>query len=318
MLQGIRILDFTQLLPGPFATRRLAEMGAEVVKIEPPKGDPARWLGRRVDDTGIVFLANQANKQSLFVDLKTEEGLNRVKAIAATADVVIEGFRPGIADRLGIGYEQIKAMNPSVIYCSLTGYGQTSSLASLAGHDLNYVARSGLLAQLKDRSGQPIVPNVQFADLIGGLAAVERILAALVARSRTGEGAYLDVDMVSALQDLLHIHTYASEHLGADEGIHEVSGAYVCYQLYPTKDGRTVALAALEPKFWIRFCQAVDRSDWMESQFTEASDQNPVYLQLKELFASRTMQAWTELGMQADCCLQPVLSVSEKAMRFDA
>ena len=226
--------------------------------------------------------------------------------------MLLEGFRPGTADRLGIGYEQVKKVNPTVIYCSLTGYGQQPNrLAHLAGHDLNYAARSGLLAQLKDASGHPIVPSVPFADLIGGLVAVEAILAALVNKERTGIGAYLDVAMMVALQGMLHIHAMASATIGAEDGIHEINGHYVCYHLYPTKDGRTVALAALEEKFWENFCLAVNRPDWLDQQYLPALAEQPVYQQIREMFRQRTMKEWTELGERADCCLQPVLSIQE-------
>ena len=306
------MLDVTQLLPGPFATQRLADMGAEVIKVEPPQGDSARRLGRLAKGTGIVFLANNDGKQLLNVDLKTEAGLRQVMEIAATADVVLEGFRPGTADRLGIGYDQLQKINPSVVYCSLTGYGQPPSrLASLAGHDLNYAARSGLLSQLKDKGGQPIVPNVQFADVISGLIAVERIVSALVHKERTGQGAYLDVSMTAALQELLNIHAMTVNEFGVEDGIPEITGQFVCYHLYSTKDGKTVSLAALEDKFWKNFCQAVDRPDWMDHQFAPAEEQHPIYEQIRALFLQRTMKEWTVLGETEDCCLQPVLSIRE-------
>ena len=311
-LQGIRVLDFSQLLPGPFATKRLAEMGAEVIKIEPPGGDPARWLGRPKESTGVVFLANNEHKKSLNMDLKTVEGREQVLEIAATVDVVLEGFRPGTADRLGIGYEAIKAINPSVVYCSLTGYGQAPHpQAHLAGHDLNYAARSGLLSQLVGSDGMPIVPRVQFADLIGGLVAVEGILAALLQKERTGQGAYLDVAMMAALQGFLHIHAMAAATLGVEDGIHEITGQYVCYHLYETQDGRTMSLAALEEKFWRNFCLAVNREDWIDHHDAKALDDDPWYRQIKALFLTRTMEEWTALGEAADCCLQPVLTIRE-------
>ncbi len=311
-LQGIRVLDFTQLLPGPFATKRLAEMGAEVMKVEPPGGDPARWLGRTKESTGIVYLANNDHKHTITIDLKTAQGLEQALKIAATVDVVLEGFRPGTADRLGIGYEQIKSINPSIVYCSLTGYGQPPNrLSHLAGHDLNYVATSGLLSQMTDSAGKPIVPRVQFADLIGGLVAVEGILAALLQKARTGQGDYIDVAMMSALQGFLHIHAMSESILGVDDGIHEITGRYVCYHLYETKDRRTMSLAALEEKFWRNFCLAVNRPDWIDHHLAPATDDDPWYREIKALFLTRTMGEWTTLGEAADCCLQPVLTIHE-------
>ena len=311
-LEGVRVLDFTQFLPGPFATKRLADMGAQVIKIEPPQGDPARRLGRTEQETGIVFLANNEHKQSIYVNLKSAADRERVMQIAATVDVVLEGFRPGVAERLGIGFEQIRKINPSIIYCSLTGYGQPPNrLAHLAGHDLNYVARSGLLTQLTDRTGQPIVPNFQFADLIGGLVAEEAILAALVNKQRTGKGAYLDVAMLAALQGMLHIHAMAVATNGVEDGMEETTGKYVCYNLYSTQDGRMVTLAALEEKFWKNFCLAVNEPNWIDKQYSPAVEYDPVYQQIRELFQQRTMKEWSELGEQADCCLQPALTIQE-------
>ncbi len=311
-LQGVRVLDFTQFLPGPFATKRLADMGAQVIKIEPPQGDPARRLGRTVRETGIVFLANNEHKQSVRYNLKTAADRERVLQIAATADVVLEGFRPGVAERLGIGFEQVQQVNPTVIYCSLTGYGQPpSQLAHLAGHDLNYVARSGLLAQLTDRMGQPIVPNFQFADLIGGLVAEEAILAALVNKQRTGKGTYLDVAMLAALQGMLHVHAMAVATNGVEDGMQETTGKFVCYNLYFTQDGRMVTLAALEEKFWKNFCLAVNRPNWIDKQYSPAIENHPIYQQIRELFKQRTMKEWSELGEKEDCCLQPVLNIQE-------
>ena len=315
-LEGIRVIDFSTLLPGPYCTLRLADLGAEVIKVEPPAGDPARSRSRAVRGSGLVFLANNRNKQSVCLDLKSASGQRQVQDLLRTADVVVEGFRPGVAGRLGIGYEAVKKLNPGVVYCSLTGYGQSDPLAEFGGHDLNYMARSGMLSQLCDSTGRPIVPTVQWADLLGGLVAAEEILAALARRQRTGEGAYLDVAMTDALLGMLHMHALAADEFGVEIGVEELSGNMVCYNLYETRDGRTVSLAALEAKFWRNFCESVAKPEWISHQFTRTADGNPVFKEVKALFQARDLSFWIQLGERVDCCLQPVFRVSE-AMRSE-
>ncbi len=312
LLEGIRVVDLTRLLPGPYATLRLADMGATVIKIEAADGgDPARYMSQQLGGTGVVFLANNRSKQSVALDLKTEAGKAAALELMTQADVVIEGFRPRVAERLGIGYEAVKAVNPGVVYCSLTGFGQSGPLVEFGGHDINYMALSGMLDQVRDPSGRPVLPSMQFADLIGGIAASEAILAALVQRSQTGRGAYLDVAMTDALVGMLTNHALMQRAFGDEHGPVDLTGTRVCYNLYETSDGRMVSLGALEPKFWKNFCDALDRPDWLAHQYTPASADNPVYRQVEELFAQRSLDEWSEFASKADCCLQPVLRVSE-------
>ncbi len=311
LLTGVKVVDFTPLLPGPYASLRLADLGAEVVKVEPPGGDLARHMGLHSGGAGVVFLANNRNKTSVVLDLKTASGQSEAMALVETADVVLEGFRPGVADRLGIGYEAVHRVNPRIVYCSLTGYGQTSPLADMAGHDLNYMATSGMLAQFRDADGQPVVPKVQLADLLGGVVASEAILAALLHRERTGEGQHLDVAMTDALMGLLTMHALVDAVNGYPWGVQDLGGGLVCYNLYRTLDGRMVSLGALEPKFWQAFCAGVERPDWVQAQFTPASLENPVFREVTDLFAQRSLAEWTQFGQHVDCCLQPVLEVNE-------
>jgi alpha-methylacyl-CoA racemase len=311
-LQGIRVIDFTSLLPGPYATLRLAELGAEIIKIEPPNGgDPARHFSPKIDGTGAIFLANHRNKQSLVLDLKTQDGRTAALSLMEEADVVIEGFRPGVMRKLGLDYDAVRAINPRIVYCSLTGYGQAGPLAHLAGHDLNYVALSGVLSQLRGEDGRLVMPSVQLGDIVGGIVASEAILAALVHRGRTGEGAYLDVAMTDALAGMLTYQALVQQATGYQNGIPQLNGTVVCYHLYDTADGRTVSLGALESKFWRNFCEAVGKPEWMDGQFSEAVDGEPVYEEVKALFRSRTLTEWAEFGLQVDCCLQPVWDVGE-------
>lgn len=310
-LNSVRVVDFTMLLPGPYASLRLADLGAEVVKVEPPGGDPARHTKQAVSGQGVVFVANNRNKRSVEIDLKSREGQAEALQLVRTADVVLEGFRPGVAARLGIGYEAVRQVNPRVIYCSLTGYGQDGPYANLAGHDLNYLAASGMLSLFPDGSGHPVVPRVQLADLIGGVMAAEAVVAALFKRDRTGQGERLDVSMTESVMGLLNTHAVIEKETGYTQGIAELGGSLVCYNLYQTQDGRTVSLGALEPKFWRNFCEAVSRPEWMAFQMASASMDNPVYREMTALFAEHDFRWWAEFAGRVDCCLQPVLSVGE-------
>ncbi|KPV44731.1 CaiB/BaiF CoA transferase family protein [Alicyclobacillus ferrooxydans] len=312
MLSHIRVIDFTRLLPGPYATLRLADLGAKVMKIEEPSGDPARYAGSDTaqPSAGPVFLANNRNKRSIVLDLKTQEGRDKARALASTADVVIESFRPGVADSLGIGYETLRQVRADIVYCSLTGYGQSGPLSQLGGHDLNYMARSGLLSQLTDSEGQPVIPSMQFADFIGGIAASEAILAALVTRDRTGRGAYLDISMTHALMGLLTNHALLHGK-GQEDGLRVLTGQVVCYRLYRTKDGRSISVAALEPKFWKAFCTYFHREDWIPLQMSPAKDGNAVFEELQSLFASREFVEWVDICDALDGCIAPVFHVAE-------
>ena len=306
MLEGIRILDFTQLLPGPYATLRLADLGAEVIKVEPPGGDPARFM-----DNGSVFLANNRNKRSIVLDLKSQDDVLKAWNWAKSSDVILEGYRPGVAARLGIGYDTLRKINVGLVYCSLTGYGQTGPMRDLAGHDLNYLAASGVLDQLRQANKMPIVPSIQLGDLVGGIVAAEAILAALVHRGKTGQGQYLDVSITDALVGLLTNHFFIEAKSAQSHGIEVLAGRVVCYNVYATSDNRYVALGALEPKFWEAFCTAINRPEWLSNQFSPATCHNPVFREMVDLFASRDRQFWAALGAKADCCLTPVLAIAE-------
>lgn len=311
MLEGIRILDFSQYLPGPYASLRLADLGAEVIKIEPLKGDPSRNFGYKKEDNGLLFLANNRNKKSIALNLKEEKGREIALRLMESADVVIESFRPGVMDRLGLGYEDAKKVNETIIYCSITGYGQNTNYRHLGSHDLNYVALSGMLSQLKDKAGIPIHPTVTLADLTGGIAASEKILAALVQRCMKNIGAYIDISLVGVMVSLLNTHILIAKEKGAENGLQELSGSVVSYHIYETKDGRYVSLAALEPKFWENFCHAIGRDGWINLHRSPATDDNKVYKEMKKIFLSYTLEEWLAFMKKVDCCLTPVLEVGE-------
>ncbi|MCM3092247.1 MULTISPECIES: CaiB/BaiF CoA transferase family protein [unclassified Cytobacillus] len=313
MLKGIRIIDFSNYLPGPFASQRIAELGAEVIKVEPVSGDPGRHLDIKIEGTGAVFAANNRGKKSITLDLKSEEGKNAALMLISESDAVLESFRPGVMKKLGLDYETVKKHKPNIVYCSLTGYGEHKDYQYLGSHDLNYMAVSGVLAQLKDRSGRPVHPTHTIADFMGGLAASERILAALLSSKMFGKGGYHCISIAEVMASTMGNHLLIEKKTGYTNGLSVLNGEVVAYSIYETKDARFAALAALEPKFWINFCENAEREDWIEYHLSSATSDNPVYLEITEFFKSRTLKDWTEFGQKADCCLTPVLESGELA-----
>lgn len=311
VLEGVRVIDFTQYLPGPYATLRLADWGAEVIKVEPLKGDPARAF--RLTDDDAIFSANNRNKKSITLNLKDSVGQQLALELIQTADVVMESFRPGVMAKLGLEYEKVKAKNNRIIYLSLTGFGQKSEIAALGSHDLNYLAMSGVLDQWRGNVDEPIHPSLTLADLIGGMAASEAIAAALFQREKTGQGAYIDLAIADVIFSLMTNHVMISHLSEFEYGVPFLDGSLVNYHIYETKDHRYMSLSALEWKFWQNFCVAAERLEWVDAFPDKLSIHEPLFQDMKDLFLDRTQSEWTELGEKADCCLFPVLNVGEAA-----
>ncbi len=319
-LNGITVLDLTRLLPGPMATLHLADMGATVIKIEDKgAGDYARTMSHVRHELSQLFIAVNRGKQILNLDLKNEEDHARFLQMVETADVVIESFRPGVMERLGLGWEVLKARNPTLVMCAISGYGQTGPMALAAGHDINYVGYAGMLAQNTDEQGRPVLPNLQIGDLLGGSqSAVQGILAALLAVKMGGAGRFVDVSMTDAvfahsLMPLLAYNYYGKTAAPARDFL---TGGVPCYNVYRTKDDRYMAVGALELKFWETCCDVIGRPDlkkrhWSLGQEIGGEDAMQVRAELETIFASRTRQAWTEAFADADCCVSPVLSTEE-------
>ncbi|MEW5783837.1 MAG: CaiB/BaiF CoA-transferase family protein [Bacillota bacterium] len=316
VLDGLRILDLTRLLPGPLCTMLLGDYGAEVIKIEDPTaGDPTRAVGRDLEGSGAFFWQLNRNKKSVALNLKTPAGIEIFKKLAARSDVLVEGFRPGVMERLGLGYEALSALHPALVYASISGYGQKGPYRLRAGHDLNYCAVAGLL-ELSAAPGEgPVMPAVQIADIAGGsLTALSGIMMALYARERRGHGSYVDVSMTRGLLPWL---TYAASYLDGAEvlprrGCGHITGAYACYNLYQTADGKYMSLGALEPVFWQNFCLAVDRPGWIALQF-DASEREQLIAAVGQLFKEKTRDQWTEHFAVHDACCEPVLDLGEAA-----
>lgn len=316
-LAGVRVIDLTRLLPGGYATQWLADFGADVIKVEDPRGgDPGRWSAPVVDGMRLNFIALNRNKRSLALDLKAPEGQEALRRLIATADVVIESFRPGVMERLGLGPVALRAEFPRLVYCAITGYGQDGPSAMRPGHDLNYQGYAGLLNLNRDAADQPpMLPATQIADLAGGaLPAIMGILAALVGRAMHGQGDIVDVSMLDstlALQPLQVMLTLATGQ-APQPGGPALHGGEPVYGIYQAGDGQYLTLAALEPKFWDRFCALVGHPEWSGLHLTRnASQRETLRRDLRALFATRPRAEWLALLAEDDTCVGPVLTLTE-------
>lgn len=313
-LQDVRILDLSRLIPGPFATLVLADLGARVDKLEDTGGgDYLRHFPPHVAGESAAFQVLNRGKRSLVLDLKKPDGRDALKRLVRSYDVVFEQFRPGVLERLGLGYDVLRAENPRLVICALTGYGATGELAQRAGHDLDYLARSGLLGMQGVPGAPPGVPGFQLADVSGGMWCVIAIQAALAERARTGEGRVLDIAMTDGVLGFASA-SLAAALAGAPmaRGEDPLAGGIAPYRTYLSSDGFPFALAALEPKFWTTFCQAAGLEPDMTA-LVPGPHQAEHGKKLTELFASRTREAWIAFAKAHDCCLEPVVLPHEIA-----
>ncbi|OWW22207.1 CaiB/BaiF CoA transferase family protein [Noviherbaspirillum denitrificans] len=319
-LQGIRVLDLTRLLPGPVATMHLADMGAEVIKIEDPGiGDYARTMGHVRKEVSQFFIAVNRGKQGMRLDLKDAAQRDTFLGMVETTDVVVESFRPGVMDKLGVGWETLRARNPRLVMCAISGYGKDGPFAQLAGHDINYIGMAGMLEQNVGPDGVPALSNLQVGDLLGGAqAAVQGILAAIIGAKASGKGRFVDVSMTDAvfahnIMPLVAVNNFGRT---ATPGRDLLTGGVPCYNVYRTSDGRFMAVGALELKFWETCCDVLDRPDlknrhWSLGQEVGGEDAMAVKAELDAIFVRRTLADWTESFAKADCCVTPILRADE-------
>lgn len=313
-LKDIKILDLTRLLPGPFASMVLADMGARVDKVEEGSGgDYLRHMPPQIGDQSAIFLAINRNKRSIQLDLKSDGGRDALLRLVRGYDVLFDQFRPGVLDRLGLGYDKLQSENPRLIICALTGYGQDGPLSQRAGHDLNYVARAGLLGSQGPAGAPPSLPGFQAADIGGGLWAVIGILGALQERARSGQGSVVDVSMLEASMGLgaATLGTVAGGVVPA-RGAEPLTGSIAAYATYETKDEKYVALGALEPKFWTAFC-GLAGIDVDMMGVVPGPHQEALKKKIADVFLTRTRDEWVEAAKAIDCCLEPVLGPEELA-----
>ena len=316
LLSGLRVLDLTRNLPGPFATRLLADLGASIVKVEPPEGDPSRPLA-------ALFDALNHGKESRRIDFRDASDLDQLRTWVAESDVMLDSFRPGVLQGMGLDAAALHALHPRLVMVSITGYGQQGPWAQRAGHDINFMALSGVLDQVRAPTGELALSNVQWGDLAGGSAmACIAVLAAVFEAQRTGQGRHLDVSMVHGL----HAHlvmpcataTLLQPLLGRRPGAGEdlLNGALPCYNLYATQDGRHLAVGALEFKFWKVACEVFGRADWVaqhwqRGQLPGSPECAALRGEVAQLVASHPLAYWSERFAQADACVTPVLTLEE-------
>jgi alpha-methylacyl-CoA racemase len=316
-LSGIRVLDLSRLLPGAYASQMLADFGADVIKVEEPgSGDYGRFMPPQgPGGMSLYFTAINRNKRSISLNLKAEQGREIFLRLLRNADVVLESFRPGVMERLGLGYEQLKEHHPGIIYCAISGYGQDGPYRLRAGHDLNYAGYAGLLHYNRGAHGEPAMPATQLGDLAGGsFMAVIGILAAVVGRVQTGEGRKIDVAMTEGVMSLLPLaaSAYLNSGKAPRPGHSSLDGGLPCYNIYETKDGKHVTLAALEPKFWHTFCTRTGHLELLPFHTPVGPGEREQAMDtLRAIFKAKTRDEWVaELG-DSDACVGPVYSIDE-------
>jgi crotonobetainyl-CoA:carnitine CoA-transferase CaiB-like acyl-CoA transferase len=316
-LEGLKVLDLTRLLPGGFCSMLLADFGADVIKVEDTGlGDYVRWAppfyeGVEPSAGSALFLSLNRGKRSIRIDLKSPAGKDVLLRLAGDVDVLLESFRPGVLDRLGVGYERLRAVNPGLVYGAITGYGQDGPGRERSGHDLNYLGLNGILGLSGEADGPPVSSSAQIADLGGGaLMAVVGVLIALRERDRSGQGQLVDCSMFDG--SLSFLAMLAAEMLAGgpvpQRGGLRLAGGIVCYRPYRCADGY-VTLGALEPKFWSAFCRGLGREDLAEHAFDPPGSE--AHRALEEIFAARTREQWRAFAAEHDCCLEPVLGLDE-------
>ena len=316
-LSGVKVLDLSRLLPGGFCSLMLADFGAEVLKVEDTgMGDYVRWAIPRYEGAeesagAAYFLALNRGKKSIRINLKSDGGREVLLKLVREYDVVLESFRPGVLDRLGVGYDRLRQENPKLVYCAITGYGQDGPYRDRSGHDMNYLGLIGLLGLTGDADGPPVQAAGQIADLGGGaLMAAFGILAALRERDSSGEGQLVDISMADgALSWLAMVAArYFADRAAPQRGDLELAGSLICYRPYACADGY-VTLGALEPKFWQAWCRGVDREDLIPRQFERPG--SDAHAEVERVFMERTRAEWQEFATHHDCCLEPVLGLDE-------
>ena len=301
-LAELKIIDLSRLLPGPYCSMILADHGARVINIE----------NRRYEAEGLMVSTVMRNKEHMALDLKSPEGLKIFYALVKDADVVLEGFRPGVVERLGVDYASVAAANPRIVYCSLTGYGQTGPMKNRAGHDVNYLSRAGVLDLLGYPDRPPAIPGIQVADMVGAMNGVIGILLALYHRERTGRGQHIDISLTDSVLALMPVALLMQQLLGAppERGDAMLSHRYACYNTYATRDGRTIAVGCVEARFWERLCRFLDLPDYIPLQYDE-SRREELVAGLRAVFRTKTLEEWEAAMEDIDVCCSGVRRLDE-------
>jgi crotonobetainyl-CoA:carnitine CoA-transferase CaiB-like acyl-CoA transferase len=324
-LEGISILDLTRLAPGPYCTMILADLGADVIKIEepgPPTGRRAAQAGglptvpppRDGVDRHTPYWALNRNKKTIGLNLKHDEARQIFYQLAERADVVVEEFRPGVAKRLGIDYDTLRQRNPRLIYCAVTGYGQSGPYKDLAGHDINYISMAGCLGMIGAPGGPPVIPHNIIADFAGGgMQGAIGVLAALMARERTGRGQFVDIAMTDGVYSLLvsQLSTYFATGVVPQRGSTQLDGGTHYYNVYETSDGKWLSIGSIEPWFYANLCKALDREDLLPCEFVEPEQREALKRTLSDVFKTKTRDEWFDILTRHDICVGKVYDLDE-------
>ena len=312
-LDGIRILDLTRLNPGGYCTMLLADMGADVLKIEQPRrGDYLRYTPPMIGSQSSMFLTLNRNKKSMTLNLKSQEGKEILKRLLNSHDILVESFRPGVCKRLGIDYDALKKYHPELIYCPITGFGQDGPYKNLVGHDINYLALSGILSLTGEKNGPPIVPGIPIADIAGSMFAVMGILLALISRQKTGTGQFVDISMFDGVVSWLTIQAARFIANGKPpERETWPTGGEPFYSVYQTKDRKYVAVGAAEDKFWRILCEEIGAKELLEDRMAKGQRAKEVQNTLSSIFKTKSRDEWFEILCDLDSCLTPVKTLDE-------
>ncbi len=312
-LEGLLILDFTRLLPGPFATQLLCNLGAEVIKIEDPSlGDYMRTVPPSIQGVSYPYLMVNRGKKSLAVDLKSKEGREILYKLVPKADIVIEQFRAGVMKKLGADYKTLAKLNPRLVYCSFSGYGQTGPAKDVPGHDITFEAHAGILGVTGDQEGRPVIPGVPMADLASGFNAAMSVLVALRTRDLTGKGEFIDVSIFDTAVSLmvLNLARYLATGEEPVAGETLLTGTFPFYNLYETADGGWLAVAVVESKFWVKMCELLGAPELADAQFSDEREKTRVVATIRSRFRSKTRAEWEAMFAKANL---PIIGVKNVA-----
>ncbi len=313
-LEGVTVIDLTRLLPGPFCSMFLGDLGADVIKIEPVGlGDWTRWFPPSINGESAIFMAVNRNKRSVTLNLRSDDGLEIFYRLIKKSDVVLEGFRPGVARKLKIDYETVRRINPRIVYCSISGFGQSGPYTERSGHDVNYVGIGGILGLTGVKDSTPVIPGVPIADLAGGMAGVIGVLAALLAREKTGIGQYVDVAMLDVVVSWLSIYAgiYLIGGVTTSRGSNILAGGIGSYGVFETKDGKYITLGILEEHFWRNFCKAVGRPSLEKYHYLSLEKGDELHEIIQEIIKGRTLEEWLKVFEEKDVPCGPVNSLQE-------
>lgn len=313
-LEGYKMLDVSRYLPGPYCSMILADLGMKVLRIEEPKmGDPARWVGPKRNKDSVYYLAANRNKRSMGLNLKSKEGKEIFLSLCTRHDVVLENFKPGTMDRLGLGYRMLSEKNPALVFCSISGFGQEGPYRGRPGHDINYISLAGLLGIMESESNRPIIPAIPIADLTSGLLASIGILAALIARNKTGKGRYVDISMMDGIISSLcyQLARFGLEGKPPNKSDLEFGGDMPCYRVYRTADNKFMALGATDAIYWKKFCQLIGLPEIEGKQWGSGEERNEIVSLLETTFRKKTQNEWNELFAGKNVCCDPVRTIAE-------